>query len=182
MADDANWYCDVAQHHDLHRAYHDDEYGFPGKGEAQLFELLCLEIFQAGLSWELILKKRQTTFEAFCGFDVDTVAAFADKDIDRLLGNPGIIRNRLKIKSIIHNAHVVQNLRNSHGGFAKWLESHHPLALSEWVKAFKKTFKFTGPEVVNEFLMSIGYLKGAHRESCPVFKQIAKINPPWMQS
>jgi len=182
MVDDPHSYCDIALEQELHRPYHDLEYGFPGKGEAQLFELLCLEIFQAGLSWQLILKKRQTTFEAFLSFDVDTVSAFTDEDIERLLENPGIIRNRLKIKSIIHNAQVLQSLRESHGGFVKWLKTHHPLPLSEWVKTFKKTFKFTGPEVVNEFLMSTGYLKGAHRESCPVFKQIAKTNPPWMQS
>jgi len=182
MADRQNWYCDVAQGHDLHERYHNLEYGFPGKDEGQLFELLCLEIFQAGLSWELILKKRQSTFEAFLGFDVDTVANFQDSDLERLLGNPGIIRNRLKIKSIIHNAVVIQNFRMSHGGFVKWLQTHHPLPLLEWVKLFKKTFKFTGPEVVNAFLMSTGYLEGAHRESCPVYKIISKTNPPWMQA
>jgi len=181
MADDPNWYCDVAKDNDLHRSYHDIEYGFPGKDESQLFELLCLEIFQAGLSWELVLKKRQSTFEAFSRFEVDTVAAFGENDIKRLLDNAGIIRNQLKVRSIVHNACVIQDLRKTHGGFAKWLETHHPLAHSDWVKAFKKTFKFTGPEVVNEFLMSTGYLKGAHRENCPVYKKIAKTNPPWMQ-
>ena len=182
MPDDPNWYCDVAAKSELHRPYHDTEYGFGGKGEAALYELLCLEVFQAGLSWELILKKRATTFEAFSEFDVDTVAAFDDKDIKRLLDNVGIIRNRLKINSIIHNAQVMQNLRKSHGGFPKWLDAHHPLAHADWVKLFKKTFKFTGPEVVNEFLMSAGYLKGAHRESCPTYQKIAKTNPPWMRS
>ena len=180
MADDPNWYCDVASEDELHRPYHDTEYGFPGQDEAQLFELLCLEIIQAGLSWELVLKKRQSTFEAFKRFDVDRVAGFQEEDIKRLLANPGIIRNQLKIKSIIHNAQVCKDLRKSHGGFAKWLASHHPLDHSAWVKTFKKTFKFTGPEVVNEFLMSTGYLKGAHRESCPVYAIIAKTQPPWM--
>lgn len=177
-----NWYCDKAPGHALHGPYHDDEYGYPGKDERALFELLCLEIFQAGLSWELVLKKRADTVAAFANFDVDAVAAFTAPDIERLLANPGIIRNRLKVTSIIHNAGVVQGLRESHGGLPKWLETHHPCELADWVKLFKKTFKFTGPEVVNEFLMSTGYLEGAHRESCPAFKKIAKTSPPWMRA
>jgi len=176
-------YCDRAVQPEtqaLHGPYHDQEYGFPGKGERALFELLCLEIFQAGLSWALVLKKRATTVEAFHGFDVDQVAAYGDADVARLLANAGIIRNRLKISSIIHNAKAVQNLRESHQGFPKWLRAHHPGSLELWVKLFRKTFKFTGPDVVNEFLMSTGYLKGAHREDCPVYGKIAKANPPWM--
>lgn len=177
-----NWYCDKAPGHPLHGPYHDLEYGYPGKDERALFELLCLEIFQAGLSWELVLKKRPDTVAAFDGFDVDTVAAYGAADVARLLDNPGIIRNRLKVTSIVHNAGVVQSLRASHGGLAQWLDAHHPLDLAGWVKLFKKTFKFTGPEVVNEFLMSTGYLAGAHRESCSAFKKIAKTNPPWMRT
>lgn len=175
-----NWYCDVAPGHPVHEDYHDREYGFPNKDERTLFELLCLEIFQAGLSWELILKKRDGMRQAFDGFDVDTVAAYGDDDIARLLDDPGIIRNRLKVTSIIHNAHVVQGLRESHGGFPAWLDAHHPLSHGEWVKLFRRTFKFTGPEVVNEFLMCTGHLPGAHRETCPVYAKIAMINPPWM--
>ena len=175
-----NWYCAAAEGHPVHQAYHDHEYGFPGKDERALFELLCLEIFQAGLSWELVLKKRAATVEAFENFDVDTVAAYGEEDIARLLANPGIIRNRLKVTSIIHNAGVMQGLRETDGGFENWLMSHHPLDLKAWVKLFKKTFKFTGPEVVNEFLMSTGYLKGAHDENCPVYKRVVAANPPWM--
>lgn len=175
-----NWYCDIAPGHPVHGPYHDEEYGFPGKGEQELFELLCLEIFQAGLSWELVLKKRPTTVTAFDRFDVDAVAAYGEEDIARLLGDPGIIRNRLKVTSIIHNAGVVKGLRASDGGFADWLASHHPLELKDWVKLFKKTFKFTGPEVVNEFLMSTGYLEGAHAKTCPVYGQVIAAKPPWM--
>ena len=176
-------YCNSAPGHPLHGPYHDTEYGFPGKGERALFELLCLEIFQAGLSWELVLKKRPTTVEAFDGFDVDCVAAYGETEIERLLANPGIIRNRLKITSIIHNAGIIQGLRTSadgQGGFVGWLGQHHPLELGAWVKLFKKTFKFTGPEVVNEFLMSTGYLGGAHEENCPVYRDVLKTNPPWL--
>ncbi|MBL4613882.1 MAG: DNA-3-methyladenine glycosylase I [Magnetovibrio sp.] len=179
-----NWYCESSAGHPLHAPYHDTEYGFPGKDDRALFELLCLEIFQAGLSWELVLKKRPTMVEAFEGFDVDVdvVAAYGDQDIARLLDDPGIIRNRLKVNSIIHNAGVVKDLRESDGGFAKWLADHHPLEHKAWVKLFKKTFKFTGPEVVNEFLMSTGYLGGAHSTDCPVYPDILKSNPPWLQA
>lgn len=177
-----SWYCDLAPGHPVHGPYHDKEYGFPGKDERALFELLSLEVFQAGLSWELVLRKRAATVEAFDGFDVDTVAAYGAAEVARLLANPGLIRNRLKVQSIIHNAGVVRTLRASHGGFAKWLAAHHPLDLAGWVKLFKKTFKFTGPEVVNEFLMGTGYLKGAHRPTCPVYARIARKNPPWMKA
>lgn len=177
-----NWYCGVAPGHPLHGPYHDREYGFPGKGDQALFELLSLEIFQAGLSWELVLKKRAATVDAFDGFEIDTVAAYGDADIARLLDNPGIIRNRLKIASIIHNAGVIQGLRVRHGGFDAWIKAHHPLVLDAWVKLFRKTFKFTGPEVVNEFLMSTGYLAGAHGEDCPVYQKVVEANPPWLSA
>ncbi len=176
-----NWYCDIAPGNPIHGPYHDDEYGLPREGEAVLLELLALEIFQAGLSWELILKKRATTFEAFDGFDVDTVAAYGEKDVERLLGDAGIIRNRLKVNSIIENAKRIQAMRDTHGGFAKFLESNHPMPKSGWVKLFKNTFKFTGGEIVNEFLMSLGYLPGAHSPQCPAYKRIVKAKPPWMR-
>ncbi|MBT3358415.1 MAG: DNA-3-methyladenine glycosylase I [Rhodospirillales bacterium] len=175
------WYCDTAPGHPFHGPYHDEEYGFPLEDEAELFERLSLEIFQAGLSWLLVLKKRENMRAAFDGFDVDTVAAYADAEQQRLLNDAGIIRNRLKIASIIENARRIQGLRESHGGFAAWIAAHHPLALEDWVKLFRKTFKFTGPEVVNEFLMSIGYLPGSHAEDCPVLAKIIVKNPPWMK-
>ncbi len=180
-----SWYCEYARKHPHHRSYHDSEYGFPldGKdGERYLFELQSLELFQAGLSWDLILKKRATTVTAFSNFDVDTVAAYKAKNVKRLLNDPGIIRNRLKVASIIENAKRIIALRDSHGGFASWIAVHHPLNRAEWTKLFRKTFKFMGGEIVNEFLMCIGYLPGAHSEDCPVFKKIAKLNPPWTQA
>ncbi len=176
-----NWYCDSAPGHPLHGPYHDDEYGLPRDGEDVLFELLSLEIFQAGLSWELVLKKRPAMFKAFHGFDVDKVAAYGAKDTKRLLGDAGIIRNRLKVASIIENAKRIQAMRDSHGGFAGFLATHHPMPKSGWVKLFKTTFKFTGGEIVNEFLMSLGYLPGAHREDCPAYKRVKKLRPPWMR-
>lgn len=173
-------YCDVAPGHPLHGPYHDHEYGFPQREEAVLFERLLLEINQAGLSWETMLRKRDGFRAAYSGFDVDKVARYGEKDRARLLADPGIIRNRLKVEAAIHNAQVIQTLRASHGGFAAWLDAHHPLSKAEWVKLFKKTFRFTGGEITNEFLMSLGYLPGAHREDCPAFTRAAKQRPPWM--
>ena len=174
-------YCDVAPGHPLHGPYHDEEYGFPLTDESALFERLSLEIFQAGLSWLLVLRKREAMRAAFDGFDVDVVAAYGEADVARLLADPGIIRNRLKVAAIIENARRIQALRDSDGGFAGWIAARHPLPRDEWVKVFRKTFKFTGGEVVNEFLMSIGYLPGAHRADCPAFARIAALHPPWRQ-
>ena len=174
-------YCDFAPGHPVHGSYHDKEYGFPQREESELFERLLLEINQAGLSWETILKKREGFRKAYSGFSVDKVARYGEKDRARLLADPGIIRNRLKVDAAIHNAQVIRDLRSSHGGFLAWLEAHHPLTKPEWVKLFKKTFRFTGGEITGEFLMSLGYLPGAHREDCPAHKRIAKLKPLWMR-
>jgi DNA-3-methyladenine glycosylase I len=146
-------YCLAAPGNPLHGPYHDNEYGFPSRDEAVLFERLVLEINQAGLSWATMLRKRAA----------------------------GIIRNRLKIAAVIDNARRIQDLRRSHGSFAGWLDSHHPKSREEWVKLFKLTFRFTGGEIVNEFLMSLGYLPGAHEPDCPIYARIAVLEPPWMK-
>ncbi|ABC22373.1 DNA-3-methyladenine glycosylase I [Rhodospirillum rubrum] len=168
-------YCDAAPGHPLHGPYHDTEYGFPQTDERVLFERLALEIFQAGLSWELILRRRPGINDAFDGFEVDRVAAYDEADIARLLADARIIRNRLKVVALIANARQIQALRASHGGFAAWLAAQPPQDLSQWVKLFRKTFRFTGPEVVNEFLMSLGILEGAHRPDCPVALHLAEM-------
>ncbi len=175
-------YCDIAPGHPVHGHYHDHEYGVPQRAEADLFERLVLEINQAGLSWELMLKKRAGFRAAYAGFDVDTVAAFDEADVLRLLGDAGIIRNRLKVQAAIYNAQVIQRLRSSHGSFAAWLDAQHPRSKAEWIKLFKRTFRFTGGEITGEFLMSLGYLPGAHREDCPAFARIVQLDPPWMRS
>jgi DNA-3-methyladenine glycosylase I len=174
-------YCDIAPGHPWHGPYHDNEYGFPVRDDSVLFERLVLEINQAGLSWLTILKKRAQFFAAYEKFDIDKVAAYGDRDTQRLLSDAGIIRNRLKVAAAIHNAQCLQELRKSHGSIAGWLDSHHPLPKDEWVKLFKKTFRFTGGEITGEFLMSTGYLPGTHREDCPVFAEISKLNPPWQK-
>lgn len=172
-------YCDFAPGHPIHGPYHDQEYGFPQREEAVLFERLLLEINQAGLSWETILRKREGFRQAYDGFDVDTVAAYGEPDRSRLLADPGIIRNRLKVEAAIHNAQIIQRLRASHGGFAQWLDAHHPLDKPGWVKLFKKTFRFTGGEITGEFLMSLGYLPGAHQPACPIYLKLAQQGTPW---
>lgn len=172
-------YCDTAPGHPYHGPYHDQEYGFPACAENELFERLALEINQAGLSWLTVLKKRDAFHSAFDGFEVDRVAAYGDNERERLLNNAAIIRNRLKIDAVIHNASVIQQLRHSHGGFHHWLEHHHPLPHGEWVKLFRRTFRFTGPEIVREMLMSTGYLPGAHRDDCPVQQRIIAADPAW---
>jgi DNA-3-methyladenine glycosylase I len=173
-------YCDIAPGHPFHGPYHDHEYGVPLDDEQALFERLCLEIFQAGLSWLIVLKKRPALVAAFDGFAVDKVAAYGEAERERLLNDASIIRNRLKIEAVIENARRVQALRASHGSFAAWIAAHHPLSKEEWVKLFRRQFKFMGGEVVNEFLMSIGFLPGAHREDCPAFVRIAGLQPAWM--
>jgi 3-methyladenine DNA glycosylase Tag len=122
-----------------------------------LFERLILEINQAGLSWATILKKRAAFRAACADFSVDRVAAFGTVEIERLLADPGIIRNRLKIEAAAENARRIQALRQSHGSFALWLAAHHPRAPEEWTQLFRRTFRFTGGGIVGEFLMSIGY-------------------------
>ena len=174
-------YCDVAPGHPFHGPYHETEYGFPSADESALFERLVLEINQAGLSWLTILKKREAFKAAYSNFDVDRVAAFKARDKARLLKDAGIIRNRLKIEAAIENAQRIQALRESHGSFAQWIDAHHPLSKEEWVKLFKKTFRFTGGEIVGEFLISLGYLPGAHRPDCPTYKRIVKLKPAWMR-
>jgi len=175
-------YCSIAPGHEFHGPYHDTEYGFPSKDERVLFERLALEIMQAGLSWLIVLKKRRGMNAAFHDFAVDKVAGYGARDIARLLKDENIIRNRLKVESIIDNAKRIQSLRDSHGGFAAWLDTHHPQPKDAWVKLFKKTFRFTGGEVVGEFLMSLGYLQGAHHDACPVHKRIMRQKPPWARS
>jgi DNA-3-methyladenine glycosylase I len=176
----AQTYCDAAPGHQWHGPYHDSEYGFPLETDAELFERLVLEINQAGLSWLTILKKRDAFRQAYDGFDPEVVAAYTNADRARLLADPGIIRNRLKVDAAISNAQRILEMRGSHGSFAGWLAAHHPCGKDEWVKLFKKTFRFTGGEIVGEFLMSIGYLPGAHAQTCPVYPVILARRPAWL--
>ena len=181
MADlPADSYCAAAADHPVHGPYHDHEYGFPLDGDDALFERLLLEINQAGLSWLTILRQREGFRDAYDGFSVERVARYGDAERARLLDDPRIIRNRLKVDAAIANARTVLELRESHGSFGDWLRAHHPREKAEWVKLFKKTFRFTGGEITGEFLMSTGYLPGAHHPACPTYREIARLGPPWM--
>jgi DNA-3-methyladenine glycosylase I len=173
-------YCGVVVNmgkDNVHVHYHNTEYGFPIEDDNQLFARLILEINQAGLSWTTILNKKDNFFRAFDDFNIDKVARYGPRQVERLLNDAGIIRNRLKVAAAIENAKKIKELQKEFGSFKKWLDHHHPLPKEEWVRLFKKTFRFTGGEIVGEFLMSAGYLPGAHVEGCPVYKKLLKLRP-----
>jgi DNA-3-methyladenine glycosylase I len=164
----------------LHKAYHDKFYGFPIHDDNELFGRLVLEINQAGLSWETILKKEAAFRKAYHNFDIKKVASYKDRDRNRLLGDAGIIRNRLKIDAAIDNAKTILAMQKEHGSFENWLQKHHPKPKEEWTKLFKKTFRFTGGEIVNEFLLSTGYLPGAHSADCKIYSRVLRAKPMWL--
>ena len=168
-------YCEYVQHLDktnVHRIYHDTQYGFSIDSDNELFGRLVLEINQAGLSWTTILNKQENFRKAYSGFDVRKVAKYKEKDIERLLSNPGIIRNKLKVNAAIFNAGKIIEIQEELGSFKAWLDQYHSTKPEEWVMLFKKTFKFTGGEITKEFLTSTGYLDGAHSNNCPISDKI----------
>jgi len=175
-------YCKIAPGHEFHGPYHAHHYGFPVADDDLLFERLVLEINQAGLSWLTILKKQASFRTAYDGFNIAKVARYGASDKARLLADSGIIRNRLKIEAAIENARRIEAMQEKHGSFAAWIDANHPLGKAEWVKLFKNSFRFTGGEIVGEFLMSIGYLPGAHAADCPIYRRIAKLKPAWMRA
>jgi DNA-3-methyladenine glycosylase I len=159
----------------LHKHYHDHQYGFQIDDDDELFGRLILEINQAGLSWTLMLRKQEGFRNAYSNFSIEKIAAYTVEDRERLLLDAGIIRNRLKINAAIVNAQKIIELKKEYGSFKNWLDAHHPLPLADWLKLFKKNFKFVGGEIVNEFLMSTGYLPGAHSEECPVYVKLKEV-------
>ena len=173
-------YCSMAGH-PVHGPYHDLEYGFPVREDDRLFERLVLEINQAGLAWLTILRKRDGFLRAYEGFSVDRLAGYGERERARLLADSGIIRNRLKVDAAIANAKAIQAIRGEYGSFAAWLDAHHPRKLDPWTRLFREVFRFVGPEIVREFLVSTGYLPGAHDPGCPVYRRIAVLEPPWMR-
>jgi DNA-3-methyladenine glycosylase I len=163
----------------IHKIYHDTQYGFPIEDDNELFCRLILEINQAGLSWSTILKKQEGFRKSYHNFNIKKVAGYTQKDIDRLLNDTGIIRNKLKINAAIENAKTILLLQKEFGSFKNWIDGHHPKTKQEWTVLFKKTFRFTGGEIVHEFLMSTGYLPGAHHEECAIHKKVLKAKPAW---
>ena len=175
-------YCKYVRDHPedvYNHSYHDFEYGFPLKDDDLLFERFILEINQAGLSWVTILRKKENFRRSYQGFKIDKIAAYGEADLNRLLRDAGIIRNRLKIKAAIENARRIQDLKSEFGSFKGWLDAHHPRSLSEWTRLFKDNFVFTGGEIVREFLVSTSYLPGAHDKDCPIYRKITAQKPGW---
>ena len=169
-------------------AYHDTEWGFPVDDDRRLFEKLCLEGFQSGLSWRTILAKRENFRAAFHDFDFDRVAAFTDKDVERLLQDAGIVRHRGKIASVVNNAKRMQELVRQEGSLAAYAWRFEPkpgelapaqtastspgsIAMSKDLK--KRGWSFVGPTTVYAFMQAMG-LVNDHVEACVVHAQVRK--------
>lgn len=159
----------ITDRSDVDKNYHDNHYGVPIKDDNELFCRLVMEINQAGLSWHTILVKENNFRKAYHNFDIKRVAKYGEKDFIRLMGDAGIIRNRLKISATIYNAQKLLEIQKGYGSFRKWLTTEAKSNKEDkraWLKLFKKNFKFVGGEIVGEFLMSIGMLPGAHDKNC----------------
>ena len=176
------WWCGDDP---LYRAYHDDDWGQPMRDERSLFELLCLEGFQAGLAWITILRKREGFRSAFEGFDLDKVAAFGEGDVERLLADAGIVRHRGKITATIANARAVLSLHEQGRSLSELVWSHAPAPRSEALRSIEEIpaktpesialakalrragMRFVGPTTVYAFMQSAGivddHLAGCHR-------------------
>ena len=171
-------YCEYVvnlKEENLHKIYHDTQYGFPILNDNELFGRLILEINQAGLSWTTVLKKQVNIQKAFSNFNINKIANYDEKDRIRLLNDKGIIRNKLKINAVIYNAQKIITIQKEYGSFHKWLSNFSSNNLSEWIILFKQNFKFTGDEITKEFLMSTGIIKGAHIPSCPIYIKQEKL-------
>lgn len=158
---------------DVDKIYHDNHYGVRIENDNELFGRLIMEINQAGLSWRTILKKEKGFRKAYHNFDIKKVAKYKEKDFERLLSNVSIIRNKLKICAVLNNANVILGIQKEFGSFRKWLDLQAKdikTDKSEWLKLFKRHFKFVGGEIVGEFLMSVNMLEGAHDKNCKVVK------------
>jgi DNA-3-methyladenine glycosylase I len=135
---------DEAGRCNVHKVYHDLHYGFPIDNDDELFCRLFLEINQAGLSWTTILKNKKVLEKPIINSNIKKVAGYKDKDVERLLNDAGIIRNKLKVNAAIENAKTILGIQKEFGSFKKWLDHHHPKTRTEWTHLFKKTFRFTG--------------------------------------
>ena len=162
-------YCREQEKDSIHRWYHDVVYGKMSKNDNELFGRLIMEINQAGLSWDIVLQKYKGIKEAYAEFEVQKVAQFETNEIASMMRNPQIIRHELKIRSIVYNAQQILQIQKEFGTFKKWILMNKQNSLDNWVKVFKKNFKFVGKEIVKEFLTSNGILNGAHDSNCPEY-------------
>jgi len=169
-------------------AYHDSEWGFPVGDDQRLFEKICLESFQSGLSWRTILAKRENFRDAFCRFDFEQVARFTQRDINRLLKNEGIVRHRGKIEAVINNAQRAKELVKEEGTLAAFFWSFEPdesqlpspqtvsvceesIALSKNLKI--RGWKFVGPTTLYAFMQAMGLIND-HMEGCVIRSKVDK--------
>jgi DNA-3-methyladenine glycosylase I len=178
--------CAWAGNDPLYRAYHDEEWGRPTADDRYLFEKLCLEGFQSGLSWLTILRKRENFRRAFANFDAEALAAFGPADVERLLGDAGIVRHRGKIESVLNNARRVQELRDEAGSLAAFAWRYQPGPASrperlDWAtlralattpestavskELRKRGWSFVGPTTVYAFMQAVGIVND-HVEGC----------------
>lgn len=173
-----NYVSTIKDKDDVDKLYHDNHYGVPIHDDNELFGRLVMEINQAGLSWRTILMKEKGFRKAYHNFDIKKVASYSGKDFKRLMKDASIIRNRLKINAAIYNAEQILRLQKEHGSFRNWLDIQgrilHKDDKQEWVKLFKKHFKFVGGEIVGEFLMSINMLTGSHDKYCHFYLKSSK--------
>ena len=185
--------CPWAGSDPLYVAYHDGEWGVPSRDDRHLFEMLVLEGAQAGLSWITVLRKREGYRKAFAGFDPVRVARFGPRDVERLLGDPGIVRNRLKVESAIGNAKAFLALQEEAGSFAAWLwafvdgkpvasafremrevPAKTPLAERISKELLKRGFRFVGPTIVYAYLQAVGVVND-HLASCPRRRAVVRL-------
>ena len=157
--------CTWAEGDPLMEKYHDEEWGFPVRTTRKHFEQLTLEIFQAGLSWRTILHKRAEFRKEFLRFSPEKVALFTEKDIRRILGNPGVVRNRKKIEATIKNAKKFLAIQKKHGSFNRYLASL-PDDLESLQKIFREEFTFMGPKIAEAYLESVGKIPELHDPRC----------------
>ena len=165
-------YCNGLPKNDMHRIYHDEVYGRKCRDDQELFGRLILEINQAGLSWSTILKKSESIRSAYANFNIQQIAGFDEAKINALMNDKGIIRHRGKIQAIIHNAQQILTIKQQYRSFFHWIEEKGEITLDEWIKVFKKSFKFVGKEIVKEFLMGTGFIEGAHEPTCPMYTKL----------
>lgn len=190
QGDDSVLRCAWGASHPLYLSYHDDEWGFPVDDDTRLFEKVCLEGFQSGLSWLTILKKRPAFRAAFAGFDIDAVAAMGEQDVQRLLGDAGIVRHRGKIEATLSNARQARRLRDEAGSLAayfwRWEPPRRPAAidlatlhslpktpesaaLSRDLK--KRGWRFVGPTTAHAFMQAMG-LVNDHLAGCDAHARV----------
>ena len=166
-------YCQNQPEESIHRWYHDTVYGRMSKNDNELFGRLIMEINQAGLSWNIVLRKYDGIKKAYGDFDILKISHFDDQKISHLMNDKNIIRHELKIRCIVYNASQILRIQKEFGTFQRWILENRQNSIENWTKLFKKNFKFVGKEIVKEFLISNGIIEGAHNKDCSSFNKTA---------